>query len=509
MKSSLRYSLEMEIHIRKFSFNFGNHLPFARLGYILHVLDWYIIWQIKHKLLFHRKIMKKISLLAVCLLSACQPTPENLQSFNDLLKITDTTDTQICTLSLTELRHNLTVSELEKSKALAFDFDKVIEQYAHDPVTQIRIIYRRTALRRRLNVEDDDTELANEFYKSLSASEEVPTTLKGFHDGFHYWVDRISEQNQFGDQDSVAYNLRFCVMNEKRAELHAASRKEIITRVEQGVDLPAPELIENVNHETSFNDGFAAHMLANIFTDENSESLTPLARAQMRAGKSFLPFDPKKAKEFWEKKDEEISAIIKFIQSHSFSVPADKLSYMTDMDLSLRRLATGPEAENHFDNSDEYKVFLEGLTERIWKVDKFNTLELQNMLEGRGWFRDDLDGPGAANDGWLIAQHADRNPDFQIKALELIEAELDAPGVSKSNYAYLYDRVQLRLDNDTSISKRLQRYGTQGRCTGLGTWEPFPVVAPDRIDDIRAEVGLSTLAAYKAQFRNICKNDER
>lgn len=131
------------------------------------------------------------------------------------------------------------------------------------------------------------------------------------------------------------------------------------------------------------------------------------------------------------------------------------------------------------------------------------------MLDGRGWFRDDKDGQGAANDAWLIAQHADRNPDFQEKALKLIEAELEAPGVSKSNYAYLYDRVQMRFMNGDNLEKRLQRYGTQGRCTGPGTWEPFPVEEPDRIDKVRAEVGLGTIEAYKSRFKNICTEDQR
>jgi len=131
------------------------------------------------------------------------------------------------------------------------------------------------------------------------------------------------------------------------------------------------------------------------------------------------------------------------------------------------------------------------------------------MLEGRGWFRDDKDGSGAANDAWLIAQHADLDPDFQAKALTMIEAEFDAPGVSKRNYAYLYDRVQMRFSDDAATERKLQRYGTQGRCTGPGTWEPFPIEEPDRIDEVRADVGLGTMEAYKSRFKTICTKDQR
>ena len=67
----------------------------------------------------------------------------------------------------------------------------------------------------------------------------------------------------------------------------------------------------------------------------------------------------------------------------------------------------------------------------------------------------------------------------------------------------------MRFDDSAKTSEKIQRYGTQGRCTGPGTWEPFPVESPDRIDEVRAEVGLGTMAEYKLRFKNICKEDQR
>ena len=443
-------------------------------------------------------------------MGACQPTSEEPRSFEDLLKITDTTEQQICSLPLSHVRKNLSVTDLEEAKAKAFNFEKVILENADDPIRQIRILFRRSALKRRLNAEENTLELAKKFYETLNIGEGVPVTLKGFHDELHYWMDRIDEQSNYGPMDSAAYNIRFCVMNEMRAELHAASRKDILARVQNAVSLPATELIENINHETSFDDDFASEMFAKIFTKESSQNLTHLARAKMRSDQSILPFDPSTAELFWQKRDEEILAILEFIQSHSFSTPADKLVYMRDIDQSLRKLWTGNNAAAHFENTEELESFKKGISARVTKVDEFNTAELQKMLSGRGWFRDDLDGKGAANIAWLIAQHADRNPEFQLRALELIEAELDAPGVSQANYAYLYDRVQMRFQDDGKTkNERIQRYGTQGRCIGPGTWEPFPVESPDRINHIRAEVGLGTMAQYKSRFKGICKKDER
>jgi len=81
--------------------------------------------------------------------------------------------------------------------------------------------------------------------------------------------------------------------------------------------------------------------------------------------------------------------------------------------------------------------------------------------------------------------------------------------VSKSNYAYLYDRVQIRYADGIDGIKKLQRYATQGRCSGPGTWEPFPFENPDDIDATRANVGLGTLAEYKSRFKNMCTEDQR
>lgn len=451
----------------------------------------------------------RLTLIMIALLTACQAAPDAPQNFDDLLKITDTTSDPICTLPLAELRENIDAEALEEAKAKAFSYETVIETYSDDPAAQITVIFRRAALKRRLSALGDTPEVAQQFYDSFDVPDAMPTTLTGFHDRYHYWMDRIAEQGDFGEQDSAPVNLRFCVMNEARAALHAASRADIIERVAKGVSLPAPDLVENINHEATFDNAFTKSMLAQIYTADNVTGLSPLERAQMRGREAILPFDPKRAELFWEMRDEEVAAILAYIESHNFETPADKLKHMTNIDQSLRKMWNPANADIHFENAEEFGSFKKGVSERVMKVDTFNTAELTKMLEGRGWFRDDKDGSGAANDAWLIAQHADLDPDFQAKALTMIEAEFDAPGVSKRNYAYLYDRVQMRFSDDAATERKLQRYGTQGRCTGPGTWEPFPIEEPDRIDEVRADVGLGTMEAYKSRFKTICTKDQR
>lgn len=70
-----------------------------------------------------------------------------------------------------------------------------------------------------------------------------------------------------------------------------------------------------------------------------------------------------------------------------------------------------------------------------------------------------------------------------------------------SNYALLHDRV--------AVADHIpQFYGTQGRCTGPGTWEPDATVGTiAELDKRRAEVGLRPMAEYIAGFKKICHQD--
>jgi len=246
-----------------------------------------------------------------------------------------------------------------------------------------------------------------------------------------------------------------------------------------------------------------------LFADENMKGLTALERAMIRGELPILPSDPKTAEPFWDDRDAEIDVIQSHITTHDYAKPTTKLADMRMIDQSLRRLWSSDQTERHFQNKTELETFKKGISERVMKVDNFNTEEIKSMLEGRGWFRDDKDGEGASNAAWLIAQHADNDPEFQQEALKLIEAELGAPGVSKRNYAYLYDRVQMRFNDYETIETRLQRYGTQGRCSGPGTWEPLSLEDPENVDKRRAEVGLGPMAEYKLRFKSMCKEDQR
>jgi len=215
----------------------------------------------------------------------------------------------------------------------------------------------------------------------------------------------------------------------------------------------------------------------------------------------FLPTDPNTADAFWRVLDEEIEAHIRRVETLTYKMPAERLAEMVRMDQVLRGFWAKPNiVKSHFVEDDELTKFRTGISVRIQQIDKFNTNILNDMLKERDWFSDHVDGNGAAGNAWLIAQHADHSPEFQKDVLKRIERNLENPGVSARNYAYLYDRVGAGFQSGKTDQERLQKYGTQGRCTENDGWQPIRLEDSERVDEFRAEVGLGPLSEYKKRF---------
>ncbi|MEM6700658.1 MAG: DUF6624 domain-containing protein [Bacteroidota bacterium] len=96
----------------------------------------------------------------------------------------------------------------------------------------------------------------------------------------------------------------------------------------------------------------------------------------------------------------------------------------------------------------------EKLTDRLIKADSSNTERMKEIVAQYGWPTRALVGNGASSSAWLLVQHADRDPLFQIKCLPLLKAAVDQEQTNPRNYAYLYDRVQVAKGD-------MQLYATQ------------------------------------------------
>jgi len=132
----------------------------------------------------------------------------------------------------------------------------------------------------------------------------------------------------------------------------------------------------------------------------------------------------------------------------------------------------------------------------IWREiarrDNQNTGWLKTKVAKGGWPRRSAVGPDAARAAWLIAQHADRDPAFQIQALRLMEPLIATNEVSPRDYAFLYDRVFGEL-------RGRQRYGTQMICTA-GKLVPQPIEDAANVDKRRLEVGLPKMREQLSKY---------
>ncbi|MFE1177601.1 DUF6624 domain-containing protein [Streptomyces sp. NPDC058773] len=115
------------------------------------------------------------------------------------------------------------------------------------------------------------------------------------------------------------------------------------------------------------------------------------------------------------------------------------------------------------------------------------------IMDECGWPTAELVGEEAARAAWMIAQHADRQLDVQRRALQLMQKAVSAGSASPRELAFLRDRT---LVNEG----RKQVYGTQIAGVKDGSPIPWPCEEPERMDVLRAEVGIEPFDEYVAKF---------
>jgi len=126
------------------------------------------------------------------------------------------------------------------------------------------------------------------------------------------------------------------------------------------------------------------------------------------------------------------------------------------------------------------------------EVDRHHARRMASIIARDGWPSVSCVGPLGADAAWVLVQHADHDPVFQRRCLALVEDAVRRGEASPRNLAYLTDRVLV-------AEGRPQMYGTQFQ----GGRQPLPIDDAAHVDDRRAAVGLSPLAAYVAQIRHL------
>jgi len=127
-------------------------------------------------------------------------------------------------------------------------------------------------------------------------------------------------------------------------------------------------------------------------------------------------------------------------------------------------------------------------------VDEANTTRLKEIINQQGWPSITLVGKKAASAAWLLAQHADKDPDFQKKCLELMK-QLPRDEVVLWNIALFEDRVRMNTG-------RPQLYGSQFSMSE-GKFGPLPIEDEAHLEERRAAVGLEPFEEYSREMREM------
>jgi hypothetical protein len=161
-------------------------------------------------------------------------------------------------------------------------------------------------------------------------------------------------------------------------------------------------------------------------------------------------------------------------------VLADELSKMAEVDQIAAYIPQG-----------DYKK----MTNEQWNSFKdsvFTTHQkrVKQVFDNFGFPGYDLVGEGGSSDFWLIVQHSDHVPEFQLEVLEKMKKEVDKGNANSRTYGLLVDRVKLNTG-------QAQIYGTQVTYN-MEICQAYPRNLADSINvnKRRKEIGLEPLEEY-------------
>lgn len=124
---------------------------------------------------------------------------------------------------------------------------------------------------------------------------------------------------------------------------------------------------------------------------------------------------------------------------------------------------------------------------RMEAVHVRNAARLRELIAIHGWPAEDIAGQDGAKAAWFIVQHSIGEPAFQREVLAMLRACASRDRVPAWNAAYLEDRIAMH-------EGRAQRFGTQWMDSPEdGRTRPWRLAEPDRVNELRASVGLPAL----------------
>jgi len=144
-----------------------------------------------------------------------------------------------------------------------------------------------------------------------------------------------------------------------------------------------------------------------------------------------------------------------------------------------------------------------GYVPRMEAVHIRNAARLKELIAIHGWPDEVMAGKDGAEAAWFIVQHAVGDPEFQREILRLLSARAGSQRVPLWHAAYLEDRIAM-------YEGRPQRFGTQWMDDPLdGRIRPWKLAEPDRVNELRAGVGLGPLRPIPERGPELSPEEQR
>jgi hypothetical protein len=136
---------------------------------------------------------------------------------------------------------------------------------------------------------------------------------------------------------------------------------------------------------------------------------------------------------------------------------------------------------------------------QLQRVDAYNLGRLKHVIVQDGFPTVALVGHDGVDAAWLLAQHADSDPDLQATVLAALNKKGVPSDLDLGRIAMLTDRVLIHQG-------KKQRYGTQFEQRD-GELQPMPIEDAAHVDERRRSVGLGLLQDYTCVIHAVYETD--
>lgn len=134
-------------------------------------------------------------------------------------------------------------------------------------------------------------------------------------------------------------------------------------------------------------------------------------------------------------------------------------------------------------------------SKQLEKIDTSNLNKMKKIVKKFGWPTISLVGKQVSHFAWLLVQHADKDVDFQEYCLELMIKARKSNDVSKTDIAFLTDRILVNRGKP-------QTYGTQFYEDKTGKLLPKTINNVGTLDKRRKEIDLENFKVYQEKLKN-------